>query len=191
MPEPLPTSDDQPRWLTSTELETWLSLSLLLRRLPTVLEAQLQRDAKLSFLEYYVLAALSEQPEHRMRMSDLAVLTDSELSRLSHLMSRLEKRGFVRREPDPTNGRYTHAILTEAGYAHLVEAAPGHVARVRELVYDVLDPTELQGLRAAADKIISRIDRSEQDTCPRKGIAVEYRPRRNAEHAANTGGADA
>ncbi|GAA4619727.1 MarR family transcriptional regulator [Actinoallomurus vinaceus] len=158
MSERLPASNDQPRWLSSDELDTWRWFTFLLYRLPTALEAQLRCDAQLSFVEYYVLAALSERPERRMRMSDLAVLAYSELSRLSHLISRLEKRGFVRREPDPTNGRYTHAVLTDAGYAHLVEAAPGHVAEVRELVYDVLDPAELQGLRTAAQKIIDRID---------------------------------
>ncbi|GAA3833067.1 MarR family winged helix-turn-helix transcriptional regulator [Streptomyces chiangmaiensis] len=172
-PERLPTSTHQPRWLTPAELETWYSFCQLLYMLPTALGAQLQRDAQLSFVEYYVLAGLSDQPERRMRMSDLAVLANSELSRLSHLINRLEKRGYVRREPDPTNGRYTHAILTDAGYAHLVEAAPGHVARVRKLVYDVLDPTELRGLRTVADKIIDRI---EQDDCPPKDSAMECRP---------------
>lgn len=135
---------------------------MMLHRLPAALGAQLQQDADLSYIEYYVLAGLSDQPEHRMRMSDLAVLAHSEQSRLSHMISRLERRGFVRREPDPTNGRYTHAILTDAGHAHLVEAAPGHVARVRDLVFDVLDPAELDNLRTAAQKISESIDRREQ-----------------------------
>lgn len=174
MPEQPPLPNDQPRWLSPAELETWRQFSLLLHKLPTALEAQLQQDAKLSFVEYYVLAGLSDQPDQRMRMSELAVLANSELSRLSHLMSRLERRGFVRREPDPTDGRYTHAILTDAGHTHLVEAAPGHVERVRNLVYDVLGPSELHGLRTAAQKIIDRIESTEQaGDCSRKGIAVE------------------
>lgn len=135
---------------------------MMLHRLPAALGAQLQKDADLSYIEYYVLAGLSDQPERRMRMSDLAVLAHSEQSRLSHMISRLERRGFVRREPDPTNGRYTHAILTDAGHAHLVGAAPGHVARVRDLVFDVLDPAELDNLRTAAQKISESIDRREQ-----------------------------
>jgi DNA-binding MarR family transcriptional regulator len=90
-------------------------------------------------------------------MSQLAVLANAELSRLSHLMSRLEKRGFVRREPDPANGRFTNAILTDAGYAHLVAAAPGHVARVRDLVVDVLTDDELSALHRIADRISTRI----------------------------------
>jgi DNA-binding MarR family transcriptional regulator len=158
MSEGLPTPTEQPRWLSPDELATWRWFTFLLYRLPTALEAQLRQDSQLSFVEYYALAALSEQPGHRMRMGDLAVLANSELSRLSHLISRLEKRGFVRREPDPTNGRCIHAVLTDAGHAHLVEAAPGHVAEVRKLVYDVLDPNELDGLRTAAEKIIDCID---------------------------------
>ncbi|MFJ5268493.1 MarR family winged helix-turn-helix transcriptional regulator [Streptomyces sp. NPDC088358] len=171
MPEQPPHPNDQHRWLTPVELETWRRFSLMLHKLPTALETQLQQDAGLRYVEYYVLAGLSDQPGHRMRMSDLAVLANSELSRLSHLISRLERRGFVRREPDPTNGRYTHAILTEAGRAHLVEAAPGHVARVRDLVFDVLDPAVLDSLRTAAEKISERIDRREQQDCPGSAVA--------------------
>ncbi|MFD3441920.1 MarR family winged helix-turn-helix transcriptional regulator [Streptomyces sp. NPDC058685] len=169
MPEQPPHPNDQPRWLTPAEQETWQQLGLMLHRLPSALEAQLQQDAHLSYTEYYVLAGLSGRPGRRMRMSDLAVLANSEQSRLSHMISRLERRGFVSREPDPTNGRYTQAILTDAGYAHLTEAAPGHVALVRDLVFDVLDPAELAGLRAAAEKISERIDRWEQQGRVRKG----------------------
>ncbi|MGY4979202.1 MarR family winged helix-turn-helix transcriptional regulator [Streptomyces sp. 900105755] len=162
MPEQPSHSNHQPRWLTPAERETWQQLGMMLHRLPAALGAQLQQDADLSYIEYYVLAGLSDQPEHRMRMSDLAVLANSEQSRLSHMISRLERRGFVRREPDPTNGRYTQAILTDAGHTHLVEAAPGHVARVRDLVFDVLDSAELDNLRTAAKKISERIDHWEQ-----------------------------
>ncbi|GAA4254612.1 MarR family winged helix-turn-helix transcriptional regulator [Dactylosporangium darangshiense] len=172
MPKQPAHPNDQPRWLTPAELETWQQFALMLHKLPTALDAQLQQDAHLSYIEYYVLAGLSDQPGRRMRMSDLAVLANSEQSRLSHMMSRLERRGFVRREPDPTNGRYTHAILTDAGYAHLAEAAPGHVGQVRDLVFDVLDPAELNSLRATAEKISERIDRwprradTHQDAAP-------------------------
>jgi DNA-binding MarR family transcriptional regulator len=179
MPEQPSRPNDQPRWLTPAELETWQQFALMLHKLPIALEAQLQQDADLSYVEYYVLAGLADQPGHRMRMSDLAVLANAELSRLSHMISRLERRGFVRREPDPTNGRYTHAILTEAGYAHLAEAAPGHVARVRDLVYDVLDPAELDSLRTAAEKISERIDSREQQAYPGKDTAPQL-PQRNA-----------
>ncbi|WP_393076446.1 MarR family winged helix-turn-helix transcriptional regulator [Streptomyces sp. LN704] len=173
MPEQPPHPTDQLRWLTPAELETWQQFGLMLHRLTAALETQLQQDAGLRYVEYYVLAGLSDQPGHRMRMSDLAVLANSELSRLSHLISRLERRGFVRREPDPTNGRYTHAILTDAGHAHLTEAAPGHVARVLDLIFDGLVPAELDSLRTVAAKISERIDRQEQRSCRGKDTAQQ------------------
>ena len=132
----------------------------MLARLPTALEGQLQADAQLSFVEYYVLAGLSDQPDRSMRMGQLAALTNAELSRLSHMIGRLERRGLVRREPDPADGRYTRAILTDAGRDLLVVAAPCHVAWVRELVMDHLDPTELRTLTDVSDAIIARIDAS-------------------------------
>src|ERR1700704_3378873 len=126
----------EPAWLTPDQLRTWHALTTLLARLPTALETQLQRDAQLSYVEYYVLAGLSDQPEHTMRISELAELTNAELSRLSHLITRLQRRGYVPREPHQNDGRYTNAVLTDAGYNHLVAAAPGHVATVLELVID-------------------------------------------------------
>jgi DNA-binding MarR family transcriptional regulator len=144
--------------LSTAELNAWRSLTLLLARLPTALEEQLQRDAQLSYIEYYALAGLSEAPDHTLRMSELAVLTNAELSRLSHLITRLQRRGFVRREPDPTDRRCTNAVLTDAGFDHLVAAAPGHVATVRKLVIDALDAAELDAVREIADRIIARMD---------------------------------
>src|SRR4029078_11042603 len=133
------TAATAPRWLTAAQLEAWQALTLLLARLPPALEAQLQCDAQRSYVEYYVLAGLSEQPDHTMRISELAGFTNAELSRLSHLITRLQKRGYVRREPDPDDGRYTNAVLTDAASPLVVAAAPGHVAAVRELVIDALD----------------------------------------------------
>jgi DNA-binding MarR family transcriptional regulator len=152
-----------PHWLTPAQLDTWQAFTLMLARLPTALEAQLQRDAQLSYIEYYALANLSDAPNHTMRISELAVLTNAEISRLSHLVTRLEKRGFVRRQPDPTNGRYTNAVLTDAGYEHLVAAAPGHVAAVRELVIDAFEDSELNALQGIAQRIIARIDNACRD----------------------------
>lgn len=144
----------EPRWLKADELETWQTLQLTMTLLTTALGEQLQRDSNLSFLEYYVLAGLSDQPEHTMRLSKLAVLANSELSRLSHLIRRLETRGLVRREPDPDDGRFTNAILTPDGYAELVKAAPGHVELVRQLVFDPLTETERRALHKALTKLL-------------------------------------
>src|SRR5882757_8822750 len=152
------TAATAPRWLTAAQLEAWQAITQLLGLLPTALETQLQRDAQLSYVEYYVLAGLSDQPDHTMRISELAELTNAELSRLSHLITRLQRRGYVRREPDQNDGRYTNAVLTETGYNHLVLAAPGHVATVLELVIDVLGDTALSALQNGAERITARIN---------------------------------
>lgn len=148
----------EPNWLDDDELRVWRVFTLLIAKLPSALESQLQRDSELSFVEYYVLAGLSDAPERTMRMSQLAIFTYAELSRLSHVMTRLERRGLVRRESDPTDGRYTNAILTDEGYALLVKAAPCHVASARELVVDALDQEELQQLGRISEKIVASID---------------------------------
>jgi DNA-binding MarR family transcriptional regulator len=148
----------EPRWLTDDQLAAWRGFMKLIQRLPAALESQLQQDSKLSFIEYHVLAHLSDQPGRRMRMSELAILANTELSRLSHLIGRLEKRGLVHREPDPGNGRYTRAVLTEAGHAYLMDAAPAHVARVLSLFVDVLDPDELRTLHRISETVLARID---------------------------------
>ena len=148
------------KWLTPAELDAWLSLARLLTWLPWSIDQQLQRDANLSMVEYQVLAMLSESPQRTMRMSSLADVTNASLSRLSHLVKRLEGRGLVRREPDPADGRFTNAILTADGLRTLTEAAPAHVAHVRSLVIDVLSPEQLRRLGRDADRIMSRIDTS-------------------------------
>ena len=148
------------RWLTAAEVDSWLSVVRLMTWLPWSIDQQLRRDSDLGMVEYQVLARLSDAPERTRRMSSLAVLTNASLSRLSHLFKRLEERGLVRREPDPTDGRFTNAILTEKGFQILAEAAPGHVAHVRSLVIDVLSSEQLRRLGLVADRIMSRIDTS-------------------------------
>ena len=156
-----PAAEEPPvKWLTATELSSWLSVVRLMTWLPWSIDQQLQRDSNLRMVEYQVLAMLSESPQRTMRMSPLAEVTNASLSRLSHLVERLEKRGFVRREPDPTDGRFTNAILTEKGLRALVEAAPGHLAHVRSLVIDVLSPEQLRRLGRDAARIMSHIDTS-------------------------------
>ena len=159
-PDPRGAQEPPVQWLTPAELASWLSVVRLMTWLPWSIDQQLQRDSKLRMVEYQVLAMLSESPERTMRMSSLAEVTNASLSRLSHLVERLESRGFVRREPDPTDGRFTNAILTEKGFQALAEAAPGHLAHVRSLVIDVLSPEQLRRLGRDADRIMSHIDTS-------------------------------
>jgi DNA-binding MarR family transcriptional regulator len=157
-----PEAEEPPvKWLTEAELHSWLSFVRLLTWLPWSIDQQLRRDSNLSMVEYQVMARLSQSPERTLRMSSLADLANASLSRLSHLVTRLERRGLVRREPDPADGRFTNAILTGNGFRTLAEAASGHVAHVRSLVIDVLSPEQLRRIGLAADRIMSRIDTSE------------------------------
>jgi len=157
-----PSGEEPPpvKWLTGAELDSWLSVVRLMTWLPWSVDQQLRRDSNLGMVEYQVLAMLSESPGRTMRMSSLAEVTNASLSRLSHLFKRLEQRGLACREPDPADGRFTNAILTEQGLQALADAAPRHVAYVRALVIDALSPEQLRRLGRDADRIMSRIDTS-------------------------------
>lgn len=160
-PEGDEASEGGARWLTVEELDSWLAVVRLMTWLPWSIDRQLQRDSDLAMVEYQVLAMLSQSPERTLRMSSLAEVTNASLSRLSRVVKRLEDRNLVEREPDPTDGRFTYAILTEEGSHVLAKAAPGHVAHVRALVIDVLSPEQLRRLGRDAARIMSRIDTSE------------------------------
>ncbi|MEX5713636.1 MarR family transcriptional regulator [Parafrankia sp. FMc6] len=148
----------QPRWLADDEMQTWLALARVLIRLPAALDDQLQRDAGISHFEYQVLVGLSGAPERTLRMSTLAVFANGSLSRLSHVVGRLEKAGWVRRTPDPTDGRYTLAILTDAGWDKIVATAPGHVEAVRALVFDPLTRAQQRQLGDIGRRIVRAVD---------------------------------
>jgi len=148
----------EPAWLTDVEQQTWQALISLLTRLPAALDAQLQRDAGISQFEYLVLAGLSMSPEHTIRMSELAGFAEGSLARLSQAVGRLEKRGWVRRTPDPADGRYTLAVLTEDGWDKVAGTAPGHVAEVRRLVFDPLTKAQVRQLREIGNRIALAVD---------------------------------
>jgi DNA-binding MarR family transcriptional regulator len=141
-------------WLSDEEQAAWRPFVSLLFRFPTLLDAQLQRDAGISHFDYMVLSSLSEAPARTRRMSELAALASGSVSRLSHVVSRLEAKGWVRREPCPGDGRSINAILTEPGWQKVVETAPGHVAAVRRLLIDTLTPEELGSLGAISTQIL-------------------------------------
>jgi len=142
-------------WLTPHEQAAWRPIAALLFRLPAALDAQLHKDAGISHFEYLVLAHLSQARDRTLRMSDLAALASGSLSRLSHVVTRLEKRGWVRREPCPGDGRYINAVLSEDGWAKVVATAPGHVAAVRALLIDALPAHELHELAAISEHVLA------------------------------------
>jgi DNA-binding MarR family transcriptional regulator len=152
---------ESPRWLSAEELRAWLPLGGLLLKLPAALDAQMQRDSGLSHFEYLVLANLSEAPERTRRMSELAALANGSLSRLSHVVKRLEARGWVERKTCPSDGRYTNAVLTSAGWEKVLASAPGHVEAVRRLILDALSTAELEQLGTVARRILERLEPGE------------------------------
>lgn len=148
----------EPRWLDDDERQTWISMAAVLTCLPRAVEAQLQAEAGLSLFEYLVLSGLSMAPDRTLRMSDLAKYAEGSLPRLSQVMSRLEKRGCVRRTPDPTDGRYTLAVLTDDGFAKVAATAPGHVETVRSLIFDPLTKAQHRQLGEINRRIMRAID---------------------------------
>ncbi|WP_075662625.1 MarR family winged helix-turn-helix transcriptional regulator [Streptomyces acidiscabies] len=160
------TGTDGTPWLDAEEQETWLALVGLMTHLPGALDAQLQRDAGISHFEYQVLAGLSMSSERTLRMSVLAEFAVASLSRLSHTVKRLEKQGWVRRTPDPGDGRCTLATLTDAGWDKVVATAPGHVAEVRRLVFGPLTKAQQRHLREAGRRVNDAV---RPDGCPPTG----------------------
>lgn len=150
-------ANEETRWLDSDETEAWIPLASMLLTLPAALDAQLQRDSALTFYEYVVLASLSNADAAGYRMSDLATVTSGALSRLSQVVTRMEKRSWVARVPDPDDGRATRVVLRPAGRKQLEAAAPGHVATVRRLVFDPLNETQVQQLRRIAMRVASAV----------------------------------
>ena len=144
----------EPRWLSDEQQQAWRRFVQVLIKVPAALEAQLQRDAGLTHMGYMVLSTLSERDDRRLAMSRLAKLASASLSRLSHVVARLEAQGWVRRERDSEDGRVQIAVLTDAGYAKVVESAPGHAEAVQQLLFDRLTPAQVRQLARLADALL-------------------------------------
>jgi DNA-binding MarR family transcriptional regulator len=145
------------RWLNETEQGAWRAWLEVMRLLPNHLEDRLHERHGLTLTDYQVLVEVSESAEHRLRMTELSHRTQLSKSRLSHQIGRMERAGLVIRTQCPEDRRGQWAELTEQGWSVLREAAPAHVADVRELFFDTLDPQQVAalaaGFRAVADKL--------------------------------------
>ena len=144
-------------WLDPEQQRAWKGLIMVAQLLPIALDRQLQADSRLAHSDYAVLATLSAAPDHKLRMSDLASLMDYSQSRISHAMTRIESDGWVRREPCLEDKRVFYAVLTDAGQAVLAEAAPGHVAHVRRLVFDHLNEDQVHQLAVITERISEQL----------------------------------
>jgi DNA-binding MarR family transcriptional regulator len=136
----------EPRWLSEEEQRAWRAYMASAQLVSDALDRQLQRDAGMPHAYYSLLVWLSETPERRMRMTELAERSKITRSRLSHAISRLEQNGWVRRENCPSDRRGQLAVLTDEGFAALAAAAPGHVEAVRSAIFDRLSPEQIQQL---------------------------------------------
>jgi DNA-binding MarR family transcriptional regulator len=151
----------QTRWLTNDEQHTWRAFLEATRRLDEQLDRELQHEAGMPLGYYIILVMLSEAPGRTLRMSDLAKRTWSSRSRLSHAVDRLEEKGWVERISCPSDKRGAFALLTDAGFAVLEAAAPGHVEGVRRHLFDQLTPSQVEALGTISQKVAQRLG-----TCP-------------------------
>ncbi|WP_243400191.1 MarR family winged helix-turn-helix transcriptional regulator [Arthrobacter glacialis] len=143
----------EPRWLTEKERQLWLELVEFSNGLPRAIDRQLSRDSEVSGVEYSILASISEASPDGVRSGDLAARLQWERSRLSHLLRRMEARGLIGRCAASTDGRGQEISLTEAGWAKIRSAAPGHVTMVRETIFDPISVAQQEQLLLAIGRI--------------------------------------
>lgn len=149
--------DVMTRWLTDREQRAWRAFLAASQLLLDQLDRELQRDAGMPHTYYEILVVLSETPHRTLRMSELAEITLSSRSRLSHAVARLEERGWVRRAACPTDRRGQLAILTDAGFTALRDAAPGHVEGVRAHLFDQLTMEQVEQLREIGETVTEHL----------------------------------
>jgi DNA-binding MarR family transcriptional regulator len=141
------------RWLDEDEQRAWRAFIEATGLLMNQLDRELQRDAGMPHAYYEILVRLSEQPDRSLRMSELAERSQSSRSRVSHAVARLEENGWVRRESVDGDRRAALAVLTDAGFAALAAAAPGHVEGVRRHLIDRLTPAQVVQLRRISEAV--------------------------------------
>jgi DNA-binding MarR family transcriptional regulator len=146
------------RWLTAEEERVWRRWQKLNTQLAATLHKELQEDAGLSMPDYEVLVHLTDSPQGRMRVTDLARLLQWERSRVSHHLTRMERRLLVQRMECAEDGRGAFIVITPQGRAAIEQAAPGHVETVRRLVFDVLSPAEVDALATIIEKALAELD---------------------------------
>ena len=153
------------QWLTAEEQRAWRAYLRAGTLLTARLNRQLQADSGLSLPEYEVLVRLSEAPDGSLRPFQLGQALDWEQSRLSHLLSRMTRRGFITRQDCPSDRRGAVVVLTGPGRAAIESAAPGHVATVRRLVFDQMDGAQAAVFGQVFEAILAGLEQHGQD-CP-------------------------
>lgn len=156
------------RWLSTEEQRAWRGYLDMHAQLTARLNRQLQADAGLSLADFDVLVQLTDRRDPRLRVGELAEALQWEKSRLSHQLARMHKRGLVRREECPDDARGAVIVLTPQGKTAIEQAAPAHVATVRELVFDQLSAEEVTTLARISQRVLDRLHGRE----PPRGTAT-------------------
>lgn len=149
-------AEDAP-WLSADEQNLWRRWLRLNALLPAVLHRELQADAGLSLPDFEVLVKLTDTSDGRVRVSDLARELNWERSRLSHHVTRMERRGLVRRTECRDDGRGAWVVLAKKGRSAIERAAPGHAAAVRRLIFDDMTAQERRVMTGMIDRVLGRL----------------------------------
>jgi DNA-binding MarR family transcriptional regulator len=147
-----------PRWLTDEEQQAWRGYIAVNQLLFDALDRQMQADANMPHAYYILLAMLSEAPNRSLRMIELAEITQSSQSRVSHAVARLEEAGWVRRRKVEGDRRGNLAVLTDAGWDVVVRTAPGHAAAVRDNFFDLLSEEQVRQLAGIVSTVLDKLD---------------------------------
>ena len=171
------------KWLNPAEQRAWRILVALTTRLPAAMDTQLQREAGVTHFEFLILELLAAEPERRLQLSELASRANASLSRLSHVITKLERLGWAQREV-LAGRRGANAVLTETGYRKVEQARPGYLEAVHGLVFDGLDDRQTEQLLELGEAMVAQLD-----TGLTRGLgrANGQRPTRNAEADAEPG----
>lgn len=162
-------------WLNESEERAWRALQLMQMRLEGELARQLATDSGLSYPDYVVLVALTDRPDGRMRLFELAAVLGWEKSRVSHHVARMTDRGLVKKEKCDADRRGAYVVVTKRGRKELEAAAPGHVAAVRRMFIDRLTPHQLAAIGEAAEAVLAALHEhpgvQERSVQPRRVIS--------------------
>jgi DNA-binding MarR family transcriptional regulator len=145
------------RWLTEEEQRAWRGLLRMTSQLNARGNRQLQEEFGISLADYEVLVVLSEAPEGRLRVFEVADALAWEQSRVSHQLARMQRRGLITREHCASDARGAFAVLAAAGRAAIERAAPAHVELVRQLVFDGLSHDQLAALTEVTTLVLDRL----------------------------------
>jgi DNA-binding MarR family transcriptional regulator len=161
----LPSELVEVRWLDEEEARAWRSLQIMQARLTALLARDLSAHSELSYQDYVVLVALTDQPNGQMRMFQLSNALGWEKSRMSHQVSRMAERGLVEKSKCGSDRRGAYVSVTAAGRQEISAAAPSHLEAVRRLVIDRLTPSQLAGLADVAETVLAAVTDEERRTC--------------------------